>query len=147
MSLEIVDTVYLIAFLRRTDALQSEAVKIIERLGKNTKVSQAALIELDLLMKSRGFSSNERIKTWTLLEKIIPVNAIEMLTSKDFALATILIDFYSMDYFDALIDSQCILRKAKLLTTDNDIISIVESLRIEELEKRLKFQTLENTDL
>jgi len=122
---EIVDTVYLIAYLRPSDPLHSRATEIMESLGGHRKVSQASLIELDLLMKYRGFTTEERLKTWTFLEKIIPTEAIEPVNSQDFAIATLLTEKYGLDYFDALIVAQCITRNAKPLTTDKEVIEAV----------------------
>lgn len=136
--MEIVDTVYLIAYLRPSDPLHTKAVEIIESLGNHRKVSQASLIELDLLMKSRGFTIDERLKTWTLLEKIIPIEAIEPVSPQDFAIAVILAEKHGLDYFDALIAAQCITRNAKPLTTDKEIIKIVSKGLKEELSKEWK---------
>jgi len=118
VQLEIVDTVYLIAYLRPSDPLHDEAVNVLSGLGKARRISEASLIELDLLMKVRGFTPIERAKTWRLLEKIIPPDALEPLTSRDYTVAAILADKYELDYFDSLIAAQCIVRKAKPLTTD-----------------------------
>ena len=122
---EIVDTVYLIAYLRPSDPLHSRAMEIMESLGGHRRVSQASLIELDLLMKSRGFTTEERLKTWTFLRKIIPTEAIEPVNPQDFAIATLLTEKYGLDYFDALIAAQCITRNAKPLTTDKEIIEAI----------------------
>ncbi len=133
MQLEVVDTVYIIAYLRPSDPLHSEALSIVEGLGPHRRVSQASLIELDLLMKSRGFTVAERLKTWMLLEKVIPIEAIEPLSPQDFALAAILIEKQALDYFDALIAAQCIARNARPVTTDRDIIEIVSGTSREQL--------------
>ncbi len=124
----IIDTVYLVAYLRSRDPLHRQAMEILENLDSETKVSQASLIELDLLMKSRGFTDSERAKTWSILEKIIPIECIEIVTPRDLALAAMLVERYSMDYFDALIAAQCINRNARPLTTDSKIIEVVNAL-------------------
>ncbi len=46
------DTVYLVAYFRLSDPLHRDAVKIIEGLSKNRKITEASLIEFDLLMKA-----------------------------------------------------------------------------------------------
>ena len=58
--MEIVDTVYLVAYFRPNDPLHDRAIEVLEGLDEERRVSQAALIELDLLMKSRGFNYRER---------------------------------------------------------------------------------------
>ncbi len=123
--MEIVDTVYLIAYFRPSDPLHENAITYLENLGNDRVVSQASLIEFDLLMKTRGLESEERRKTWLILHKLIDVNTIEPVTPLDMAIATYLVTTYNLDYFDSLISAQCIVRKAKPLTTDKEIIDIV----------------------
>jgi len=135
---EIVDTVYLIAYLKPSDPLHTRAVEIIESLGNHRKVSQASLVELDLLMKSRGFTVDERLKTWVLLEKIISTEAIEPVNPQDLAIAVILAEKHMLDYFDAIIAAQCITRNAKPLTTDKEIIEVVSKESKEKLVKEWK---------
>jgi len=123
-----VDTVYLVAYLKPSEPLHGEAVGVLESLGPSRKVSQAALIELDLLMKSRGFTLDERLKTWKFLEKLIPVETIEPIIPQDFTVATVLTEKYGLDYFDGLVAAQCIIRNAKPLTTDKDIVNIISKV-------------------
>ena len=47
---------YLIAYLNPEDPLHRDAPKVIEKLGDKRGVSQASLIELDLIMKSGGLA-------------------------------------------------------------------------------------------
>ncbi|AEM39617.1 hypothetical protein Pyrfu_1763 [Pyrolobus fumarii 1A] len=124
--IEIVDTVYLIAYLNPDDRLHEHALTVIENMPSWRRVSQAALIELDLLMKSRGFTLEERMDTWSLLATLIPREHVEPLLPSDFALATVLVHDRKLDYFDALIAAQCINRGGKPLTTDMEIIKVVE---------------------
>jgi len=138
LRIEIVDTVYIIAYLRPSDPLHHVAKKVIESLGNQRKVSQAALIELDLLMKSRGLTTVERLKTWTLLGAIIPAEGIEVLTPDDFAMATVLIENHMLDYFDSLVAAQCIIRGARPLTTDEDILDVISKTTREELLERIR---------
>ena len=138
MQLEIADTVYIMAYFRLSDPLHSEAINIIEGLGSHRKVSQASLLELDLLMKSRGFTPAERLKTWILLEKVIPIEAVEVLNPQDFTVATVLTEKYGLDYFDALVAAQCITRNAKPVTTDEDIIEAVSKTSKDKLLSELK---------
>jgi PIN domain nuclease of toxin-antitoxin system len=123
---EIVDTVYLVAYLNPNDPLHREAVSIIESIGGERRISQAALLEFDLLMKSRGFTLEERLDTWQLLSIILSRDSIEPIYPEDFALAATLTDREGLDYFDSLIAAQCINRKAKPLTTDQAILKTVE---------------------
>ncbi|MHA1589684.1 MAG: PIN domain-containing protein [Candidatus Njordarchaeales archaeon] len=123
--MEIVDTVYLVAYFRPSDNLHDDAIRIIESLDEEKKISEAALIEFDLLMKSRGFRPIERIQTWKFLDKLINHDFVELVTPIDMAVATYLLEKYDVEYFDSIIAAQCILREARPLTTDDDIIRVV----------------------
>ena len=127
IKLEIVDTVYSIAYLRPSDPLHTKAMEIMKSLNVKRKISQASLIELDLLMKSRGFNSREKLKTWNLLEKIVSKEMVEPIIPQDFAKAITLVKKYRLDYFDALITAQCIVRMANPITTDQEILKAFTS--------------------
>ncbi len=58
--MELVDTVHLVAFLNPDDPRHEEAVELLSGLGAGRRISQAALIELDLL--GRGVSAPRRGK-------------------------------------------------------------------------------------
>jgi predicted nucleic acid-binding protein len=123
---ELVDTVYLVAFINPDDPRHEEAVELLSGLGAGRRISQAALIELDLLMKSRGFSPEERESAWLVLTRVIPEDAVEPLTPQDFAAAVELHESKGLDYFDALVAAQCAVRGAKPLTTDAAILKAFE---------------------
>ena len=123
--MEIIDTVYLIAYFRPSDPLHENAIAYLENLGDDRVVSQASLIEFDLLMKTRGLESEEMRKTWLILHKLIDASTIEPVTPLDMAIATYLVTTYNLDYFDSLISAQCIVREAKPLTTDKEILDVV----------------------
>jgi predicted nucleic acid-binding protein len=131
---EIVDTVYLVAYLNPDDPRHEKALELINNLGMKRRISQAALIELDLLMKSRGFSPDERKRVWSIMEQIIPTDSIEVLVPLDFFIATSLYEEKGLDYFDALVAAQCIVRDAFPVTTDADILGTVKEY------KAFKFQ-------
>ena len=124
--MELVDTVYLVAFLNPDDPRHEEAVELLSGLGAGRRISQAALIELDLLMKSRGFSPEERESAWLVLTRVIPEDAVEPLTPQDFAAAVELHESKGLDYFDALVAAQCAVRGARPLTTDAAILKALE---------------------
>ena len=123
--MEIIDTIYLIAYFRPSDPLHENAIAYLENLGDDRVVSQASLMEFDLLMKTRGLESEERRKTWLILHKLIDASTIEPVTPLDMAIATYLVTTYNLDYFDSLISAQCIVREAKPLTTDKEILDVV----------------------
>ena len=101
--MEIIDTVYLVAYFKQSDPLHKDSVNIIEKLSEGRVVSQVSLIELDLLMKTHKFSIDERIKTWYILKQLINNKYIEPINSLDIIIATHLTSKYKLDYFDSLI--------------------------------------------
>jgi len=119
---ELVDTVYLVVFLNPDDPRHGEAVELLSGLGASRRVSQAALIELDLLMKLRGFSPEERGSAWLVLAQVVPENAVEPLVPRDFAVAVELREAEGLDYFD----TQCAVRGTKLVTTEAAIFKVLE---------------------
>ncbi|MHA1595888.1 MAG: type II toxin-antitoxin system VapC family toxin [Candidatus Baldrarchaeia archaeon] len=123
--MRIVDTVYLVAYFRSSDRLHGDAIRVIEGLGGDTVVSQAALLEFDLLMKARGFSDDERRKVWLVLHRFISRETVEPVTPLDMAVAAVIIASYGLDYFDALVAAQCVVRGAEPLTTDKEILGVV----------------------
>jgi len=118
--IKLIDTVYLVAYINPTDKLHKEALQLIENINQQTLVSSYALIEFDLIMKSRGFTEDERIDTWTLLETKINGN-IASPHPQDHRIAAEL-QKLNYDYFDSLIASQAVRLKAQPQTTDKMII-------------------------
>ena len=134
--MKIVDTVYLVAYFRVEDPCHKEAREIIEKLGDEVKISEASLIEFDLLLGSRGFTLDERFETWMVLNSLIDDRDIEVVTPKDLFLATYMVYKYGIDYFDSIISAQCIIRRAIPITTDREILEIIK--RGDEILKVLK---------
>ncbi|RLE89766.1 MAG: hypothetical protein DRN04_15965 [Thermoprotei archaeon] len=74
-------------------------------------MSEVALLELDLLMKARGFTEDERRAVWSLLSRVIDVNSVEPVYPLDFCVTAYLSEKYSLKYFDSLVATQYIVRK------------------------------------
>ncbi len=122
--MRLIDTVYLVAYFRPSDPNHDVAEELLESLGEGTFVSQAALIEFDLLMKSRGLGLGERLKALGLLDVLVDEKLMP-LTPADLAAAAYLFKRYELDYFDSLFAAQCVLREADPLTTDDEILKVV----------------------
>ena len=125
--MKIVDTVYLVAYLRPgSGELHQEARRLLEEelSSGDARVSAASILELDLILKSRGATAGEREKIWLLLSAVIG-DRVEPILPGDMALAAVL-EERGLDYFDALIAAQCINRGAEPATTDEEILSAVE---------------------
>lgn len=117
----LIDTIYLVAYLVESDPLHEEAVSLIER--EEGSIPCVSLLELDLILKTRGFSAVERNDTWRLLSVYISENRVVSLTPEDLALASRLEE--RLDYFDALVAAQAINRGMNVITTDESIKSAV----------------------
>ncbi len=126
--MEIVDTVYLVAFMNPEDPLHAEAVEVIGSVegARDRYVSQAALMELDLILKARRVPAGDRRKAWLLLSAVIPYEKILCLHPVDYARAVELQEEMGLDYFDSLIAAQALNRGARVLTTDERIKEAVE---------------------
>ena len=61
--MEIIDTIYLIAYSRPSDPLCENVIAYLENLDDDRVVFSASLTEFDLLMKIRGLEGEERRKT------------------------------------------------------------------------------------
>jgi len=85
--------------------------------------------------QSRGFSPEERESVWLVLAQVIPGGAVEPLVPRDFAVAVELHESRGLDYFDALVAAQCLVRGAKPITTDAAILKILEKASKEHLER------------
>lgn len=127
--MKIVDTVYLVAYFRSEDPTHAKAVEVIENLNEEVKVSEAALLEFDLLLKSRGFKFDERIEVWSILNGLVYKEYIEIVTPLDLLLTTYITSEYGLDYFDSLISAQCIIRGADPVTNDKEIIKFMDKRR------------------
>ncbi len=51
-----------VTYFKLSGSLHEDAIGIIENLNEERRVSQASLIEFDLLMKSRSLGLNDRLK-------------------------------------------------------------------------------------
>jgi len=99
------------------DPLHKDAIHLIEE--ETNPISQASLLELDLILKGRGFSLRERENVWRLLSAYIPESRIAPLTPEDLALASKLEE--NLDYFDSLVAAQAINRGMDIATTDEEV--------------------------
>ncbi len=66
---------------------------------------------------------------WLVLAEVVPSELVEALTPRDFAVAVELHEVGGLDYFDALVAAQCVVRGARPLTTDSAILRAVEGAR------------------
>jgi len=89
-------------------------------------VPSAAILEADLVMKTRGYDYKERRSTWHALEYRIPATKI---LPNSISSVRVALDLQEggMDYFDSLITSAALEHKAVVITTDRAVGMAVQT--------------------
>ena len=116
----VLDTVVLFAAADRKDKHNSVAINHMKNLSrKNYRLSTFAMLEFDMVLKSRGFSFDERMEKAALLIKDFPLatKRLSSITPATIYLTARLEKELSMEYFDAGVASEA-------LQTDGVVISI-----------------------
>jgi len=93
---------------------------------RETLVPTTTLLETDLVMKGRGFDYDERMVSWHALEHRIPSRKVVANTVPSI-LAALPLQEKGIDYFDSLISSLAMELGAKVVTTDREIGSAVDT--------------------
>ncbi|MGP3668040.1 MAG: type II toxin-antitoxin system VapC family toxin [Candidatus Bathyarchaeota archaeon] len=125
----IVELDLLIALVNREDGLHEAASKLFEaaahgRIGKIT-IATSALMEYELILKSRGYSEEDiatDIRALTSIRNVdeAPINAQVMLTAIN------LRKKYQLTYFDSLHAATAILHDGAIISTDKAYREIKE---------------------
>ena len=115
--MRLLDTMVLIASLETEHPLHKRALHHLRRASsEDVYVPSAAVLEMDLELKSHGFSSDERREASTSLLGYVSVEKILPLNFEVLAEATELERFSG--YFDALIVSTARLHGATIVSKD-----------------------------
>ncbi len=120
--MKLLDTVVIIGSLDRTSKLHHRCMEHLDSVQEEggTLVPAVAILEADLVMKSRNYRFEERRVSWHALEYKIPTSKI--LANSISSIRTALnLQEKGMDYFDSLISSLAIEHKATVVTTDHVI--------------------------
>ena len=117
----------LIAFVNPADRLHRYADKIFKKIvsGKlrDVRIATSALLEYELVLKSRGYSEAEirkDISAFKSLVKEVPI------TSDVIVKASELREKYSLTYFDSLHAATAILTDSVLISSDRDFERVEE---------------------
>ena len=100
----ILDTVVLFAAADQLDELHEPAVARLRELGDKTLLAGSALLEVDVVLKSRGFSPRARREEMALLMHEFPAIAtsVHCVEPRTVYLATLYEEAFGLDYFDGL---------------------------------------------
>jgi PIN domain nuclease of toxin-antitoxin system len=100
--------------------------------NKGYKLSAFALFEFDIVLKSRGFSFDERMEKVALLIKDFPLvtRRISSITPATIYLVAKLEKELSMDYFDAGIASEALQSDGVVVSTDKAFDDVPHVKRI-----------------
>ncbi len=115
----ILDTIVLFAALSNVDPRHKRALYYMEKLREEDYyIGATALIELDIVLKSRGFSHQERMMIHALLAADYPYAKVNNLSPSTLYLVAKIEKEYNLDYFDACIAAEALLLDGIVVSTD-----------------------------
>jgi predicted nucleic acid-binding protein len=128
----VLDTAVLFAGADEEDGFHADAVRHLERLGGDTVLAAAALVEFDLVLKSRGRDARDRGGLFALLLATYPqsVRAVHLATPRTFFLASLLSESDGLDYFDALVAAEALEHDGQVVSSDGAFEAIAGLTRI-----------------
>jgi len=119
---KILDTVALVSYIEPNDPFHEDGKKHVRSVTTTDEVfvPSVALLELDIILKSRGFSYDERKRIFELLSAPIPSEKVLRLTTSILKRAVELdrVASWRRHYFDVLIASLAREYAADVVTTD-----------------------------
>lgn len=118
----VLDTVVLFAAANPLDRHHADASSHLARVGKRVKVAAAGLLEFDLVLKARGYSSSSRMREFKNLIGGFPETegAPGTLAPRTLYVAAAIEGGFGLDYFDALIAAEALVFDGKLVSSDRD---------------------------
>jgi PIN domain nuclease of toxin-antitoxin system len=127
------DTVVLFTAADSKDRRHSAAKNHMKNLRKrNHRLSTFAILEFDIVLKSRGFSFDERMEKVALLIKDFPhvTKRMSSITPATIYLTARLEKELAMDYFDAGIASEALQSDGIVVSTDRAFDKVPQITRI-----------------
>jgi len=125
----ILDTVVLFAAADRKDPKHGKAIKYLGG-NKETYLASFALLEFDIVLKSRGFSADKRMELQALLLKDYPQIKIHPLTSQTLYLLAMIEKDYQLEYFDAGVAAEALQHDGVVISTDKSFEKIKRLKRV-----------------
>lgn len=115
----VLDTVVLFAALSEADPRHEKALSYMAKLGEDGyRLSAMALVEFDIVLKSRGFLYERRMEVFALLAADYPRARVSQLSPLTFYLAAKIEKEQGLDYFDAYVAAEALLHDGVVVSTD-----------------------------
>ncbi len=122
---KLLDTVALVAYTEPSNPLHTRAITHVRSITSSNDVfvPSVALVELDFVMKKRGFNYHDRETIFELLSTPIPSAKIVKLTPDALKRAAVLdgVAGWASHYFDVMMVAMAEMYTAELITTDHMI--------------------------
>ena len=129
-NLPVIDTLVLFAAADSLDKLNEKGLSYLSDVNTNRRwfIPSFALLEFDLVLKSRGYSESDRMEKYALLindypnieKKVIPI------TPRIIHETARIESLYGIDYFDAGMIATALILDKKIATVDKKIAKISE---------------------
>jgi len=124
----VLDTVVLFAAADRRDARHSKAVSYLR--SEEAYLASFALLEFDVVLKSRGLTADRRMELQALLMKDYPRLKVHGLTPETLYLAAMIEKDYGLEYFDAGVAAEALQCDAVVVSTDRSFDRVKGLTRI-----------------
>jgi predicted nucleic acid-binding protein len=128
----ILDTFILFSGADSADSFHTKALRYLAKLGGTYELGTFALVEFDIVLKSRGFSNEERMGEMALLIADFPkvARAIHPVDPATFYLAAIFEAEFKLDYFDALMAAEAMQHDGTIVSADRAFDKVPSLKRI-----------------
>ncbi len=128
----ILDTVVLFAAADPLDRFHKDGVRQLGRVGGKLLVGTFALMEFDVVLKSRGLSAAERMKEMALLMKDYPgvASSVHPISPSTLYLAALDEQEFGLDYFDSLMAAEAAEHDGEMVSSDRGFDAVPNLKRI-----------------
>jgi len=115
-----------------TDRFHERAKLHLSRLSASTLLGTFTLLEFDVVLKSNGYSANQRREQLLLLVKDYPRAAtrIHQVCPSTLVLASTIEENSYLDYFDALIAAESVEHDGTVVSSDREFDKVLGLTRI-----------------
>ena len=112
----------LFAAADRSDRLHLQAVSLLNKPGRGLLMGTFALMEFDVVLKSRGFSGKARRDEMTLLTVDFPrvATSVHPISPKTLYLASLCEERFGLGYFDSLLAAEASDHDGVIISTDRE---------------------------
>ena len=127
-NLPVIDTLVLFAAADSLDKLNEKGLSYLSDVNTNRRwfIPSFALLEFDLVLKSRGYSESDRMEKYALLINDYPNIEKKVITPRIIHETARIESLYGIDYFDAGMIATALILDKKIATVDKKIAKISE---------------------